>query len=76
MPVCNKCDGQGVVTKIVQGDGSPEDKIGSTFLGISTLGISLLFTTRTKQKTCPRCGGLGVVGIDAINLVRKYGVEE
>lgn len=59
---CKKCDGQGVVTELCQrGDfGTRDANIG---LAIMTMGVSLLFTTTTEEVICPRCGGLGEVGM-------------
>ena len=56
--ICKKCDGQGVITKITQ---RGEDGIW-VMAALLTYGLSLPFTTTTREVTCPRCHGLGRVG--------------
>lgn len=63
MAICRKCDGQGVVTRLTQLDGSEEGVFGGVMFACLTMGASLLVTTRTKEVTCPRCDGLGRVGL-------------
>ncbi len=63
MAICKKCDGQGVVTRITQLDGSDEGLMVGVCGALLTMGVSLLATTRTKEVRCPRCGGWGRVGL-------------
>lgn len=60
--ICKKCDGQGVITKVTQLDGSDDDVVGGTMAALMTCGLSLLVTTRLKEVRCPRCYGTGEVG--------------
>jgi hypothetical protein len=62
MAICKKCDGQGVVSKLTQLDGSEEGLMGGLMFAALTCGVSLLATTRTKEVRCPRCNGYGRVG--------------
>lgn len=66
MPVCNKCSGQGVVTTV----GSRVDIEAAVGMALITMGASLLFTTKLKEKICPRCWGIGYVGMDALNKLK------
>ena len=60
--ICSKCDGQGRITKLTQLDGTDDDVINGTMGALLTCGVSLLFTTRTREVLCPRCYGSGDVG--------------
>ena len=62
--ICKKCGGQGVVTKIVQLSGSEDDTVSGVMGALLTFGLSLPFTTRTKEVNCPRCNGWGRVGAE------------
>lgn len=60
--LCKKCDGQGVVTRVTQLSGDSDDVLGGTMAALMTCGLSLLVTTRLKEKRCPRCLGTGETG--------------
>jgi len=60
--ICKKCHGQGVITKLTQLDGTYDDEMCGVMGAILTCGVSLLFTTRTKEVRCPRCDGTGETG--------------
>ncbi len=59
--ICKKCNGQGVEKYVTQLDGDEDGVVAGIFAGLMTAGISLLFTTRVKERTCSRCGGRGRV---------------
>ena len=60
--ICKKCDGQGVVTRLVQLSGTGDDTMCGVMGALLTMGVSLLATTRLKEVQCPRCYGRGKVG--------------
>ena len=61
--ICSKCNGQGVVARIEQLDGDEESTCFGVCAALLTLGLSLPFTTRLNEYTCPRCFGAGKVGV-------------